>query len=82
MQNQATPLALREETPGVYAADFGGVMVTVDTNKREARVFTAPNIATDQDFDAAETVLSRLGIIAMASTATMLGSLILVTASF
>jgi hypothetical protein len=84
MQSQITPLALAEESPGsgVYSAMFGGVMVTLDTGKREARVFTAPNIATDEDFDAAETVLSRLGIMAMASMATMVGSLVLTTASF
>jgi hypothetical protein len=79
-----TPLALAEESPGsgVYSAMFGGVLITVDTLKREARMVTAPNIASDADFDKAQTVLSRLGITALAATSAMLGSLVLTTASF
>ena len=84
MISKVTPLGLAEDAPGsgTYGALFGGIAISVDMNAREARVFTAPNIATDRDFDALESVLARLGIMALATTATMVGSLILLTAAF
>lgn len=82
MQSQATPLALAEAAPGIYFADFGGVSVNIDLNNRLVEVFTSPDDATDADFDAAETILNRLGITGLETTAWTEVGLFVLTASF
>jgi hypothetical protein len=81
MQSQAPLLALAEAAPGVYFADFGGVSVNIDLNERLAEVFTSPD-ATDADIDAADMVLSRLGIASLEATGWIEGGLFVMTANF
>ncbi len=79
---QSTPLGLAEAAPGVYYADFGGVSININLNSRRVEVLTSPDEVTDADYDAAETILNRLGITSLETTTWIDEDLVVLTANF